>query len=156
MARIVGHLPVEELEARHRAARDATEARHLRAIWPPARGRSFLELAEAPAFVPRRVEELARRRDAFGPGALGDRRRRNGRAAGPPTGAALSASAERARAPPEDGGPWSGPEVAAWVARHLGSRKGHPRRGWEALRRTGWSVQAPRPRHPRAAAPDQR
>ena len=28
MARIVEHLPVEELEARYRAARDATEARH--------------------------------------------------------------------------------------------------------------------------------
>jgi hypothetical protein len=33
MARIVDHLPLEELEARYRAARDATEARHTQAIW---------------------------------------------------------------------------------------------------------------------------
>ena len=32
MARIVGHLPVEELEARYRTARDVTEARHFQAI----------------------------------------------------------------------------------------------------------------------------
>ena len=33
MARIVEHLPAEELAARYRAARDATEARHYQAIW---------------------------------------------------------------------------------------------------------------------------
>ena len=38
MARIVGHLPVEELEARYRAERDATEARHFQAIWLLAQG----------------------------------------------------------------------------------------------------------------------
>ncbi len=36
MARIVGHLPAAELDARYRAARDATEARHFQAIWPLA------------------------------------------------------------------------------------------------------------------------
>jgi hypothetical protein len=84
MARIVGHLPVEELEARYRAARDATEARHLRAIWLSAQGRTVPEVSAALAFAPRRVEELAQRHDAFGPSAPGDRRRRNGRAGGEP------------------------------------------------------------------------
>src|SRR3712207_5106155 len=72
MARIVGHLPVAELEARYRTARDATEARHFQAIWLLAQGRTFLEVAEVLAFVPRWVEELAARYNAFGPGALGD------------------------------------------------------------------------------------
>ena len=61
MARIVGHLPVEELEARYRAARDATEARHFQAIWLLARGRTFLEAAEVLAFAPRWVEGQGRR-----------------------------------------------------------------------------------------------
>src|SRR3712207_900032 len=84
MARIAGHLSVEELEARYRAARDVTEARHYQAIL------------------------------------------------------------------------WSGPKVAAWMARHLGLAKVHPQRGWEALKRIGWSPQAPRPRHARAATPEER
>src|ERR671913_2513737 len=156
MARIVGHLPVEELEARYRAARDATEARHFQAVWLLARGRTFLEVAEVLAFAPRWVEELAARYNASGPDALGDRRRRNGRAASLLTGAVLSALAERVRTPPDDGGLWSGPKVAAWMARRLGLERVHPQRGWEALKRIGWSLQAPRPRHPRAATPEQR
>src|SRR5918997_6518465 len=95
MARIVDHLPVEELEARYRAAHDVTEA-------------------------------------------------------------VLAALAKRLQAPPEDGGLWSGPKVAAWMARHLGLAKVHPQRGWEALQRLGWCLQAPRPRHARAATPEQR
>ncbi len=156
MARIVGHLSVAELEARYRAARDATEARHFQAIWLLAQGRTVLEVAEVLAFVPRWVEQLAKRYNAFGPEALGDQRRRNGRAASLLTEDVLSALAERVAAPPEDGGVWSGPKVAAWMAAHLGLAKVHPQRGWEALKRIGWSIQAPRPRHPRAATPEQR
>src|SRR5918992_641182 len=101
------------------------------------------------------VEELAQRYNAFGPEALGDQRRRNGRAASLLTEAVLSALAERVRTPPGDGGVWSGPKVAAWMARRLGLQKVHPQRGWEALKRIGWSPQAPRPRHARAATPAQ-
>ncbi len=156
MAHIVEHLPVEELEACHRASQDATEARHLQAIWLLARVRTVLEVAEVLAFVPRWVEQLAARHNASGPEALGDRRRRNGRPASLLTPELLAALAERLKRPPEDGGVWSGPKAALRMARHLGLAKVHARRGWEALRRIGWSVQAPRPRHPRAAAPEQR
>lgn len=155
MARIVERLPVEELEARHRASHDATEARHLQAIWLPAQGRTVLEVAEVLALVPRRVTQPAARPNAVGPEALGDRRR-NGRTASLLTPELLAALAERLKRPPGDGGLWSGPEVAAWMARHLGLAKVHPQRGWEALRRIGWSIRAPRPRHPRAATPAQR
>jgi transposase len=156
MARIVDHLPVEELEARYRAARDATEARHFQAIWLLAQGRTFVEVAEVLAFAPRWVEELAARYNAFGPEALGDQRRRNGRGASLLTEAVLSALAKRVRTPPGDGGVWGGPKVAAWMARRLGLQKVHPQRGWEALKRIGWSPQAPRPRHARAATPEER
>src|ERR671933_546428 len=81
MARIVEHLSVAELEARYRAARDVTEARHFPAIWLLAQGRSFLEVAEVLALVPRWLEELAARDNALGPAALGDPRRHHGRAA---------------------------------------------------------------------------
>ena len=155
MARIVGHLSVEELEARHRAARDATEARHFQAIWLLAQGRTVLEVSEVLAFVPRWVTQLAARYNASGPEALGDQRRRNGRVASLLTPELLAALAERLEEPPEDGGLWSGPKVAAWMARHLGLAKVHSRRGWEALQRIGWSRRTPRPRHARAATPEQ-
>ena len=156
MARIVEPLSVAELEARYRAARDVTEARHCQAIRLLAQGRTFLEAAEVLAFVPRWLEELAARYNAFGPEALGDQRRRNGRAASLLTPDLLAALAERVETPPEDGGLWSGPKAAAWMARRLGLAKVHPQRGWEALKRIGWSIRAPRPRHARAATPERR
>ena len=156
MARIVEHLPIEELEARYRAVRDVTEARHYQAIWLLAQGRTFLEVGGVLAFAPRWVEELAARYNALGPEALGDQRRRNGRAASLLRKDVLAALAEQLRTPPDDGGLWSGAKVATWMARHLGLERVHPQRGWEALRRIKWSLQAPRPRHPRAATPEQR
>src|SRR3712207_3605211 len=119
MARIVGHLSVAELEARYRAAQDVTEARHFQAIRLLAQGRTVLEVSEVLAFVPRWVAQLAARPNASGPEALGDRRRRNGKAASLLTEAVLAALAERLRTPPEDGGLWSGPKVAGWMARRL-------------------------------------
>jgi transposase len=156
MARIVGHLSVEELEARYRAARDATEARHLQAIWLLAQGRTVLDVASVLAFAPRWVEQLAARYNAHGPAALGDQRQRNGRAASVLTDAVLAALSERLREPPEDGGQWSGPKVARWMAARLGLAKVHAQRDWEALKRVRWSIQVPRPRHPRSATPAQR
>src|SRR3712207_661822 len=141
MARIAGHLSVEELEARYRAAQDVTEARHFRAIWLLSQGRTVLEVSEVLALVPRWGTQLAARPNALGPEALGDRRRRNGRAASLLTEGVLSALAARVRTPPADGGLWSGPKVAAWMARRLGLAKVHPQRGWEALKRIGWSIQ---------------
>ena len=156
MARIVGHLSVAELGARYRAARGATEARHAQAVWLLAQGRTVLEVAEVLAFVPRWVEQLAARYNAGGSEALGDQRRRNGRSASLLTPELLAALTRRLERPPEDGGVWSGPKAAAWMARHLGLAAVHPQRGWDALRRLGWSLQSPRPRHPRAATPAQK
>ncbi len=135
MAHIVGHLSLRQLEARYRACHDATQARHLQAIWLLARGRTVLEVAEVLAFVPRWVEQLAARPNASGPEALGDQRRRNGRPASLLTPELLAALARRLKKPPEDGGVWSGPKVAAWMARHLGRAAVHPQRGWDALQR---------------------
>ncbi len=161
MTRIIGHLSVAELEQRHRAAQDATEARHTRAIWLLAQERGVLDVAGVLGFAPRWVEQLAARDNAQGADALGDRRRGNGRAARVLTTAVLAALAGRLRAPPEDGARWTGAKVAIWMAARLGLERVRPQRGWEALTRIGWSVQAPRPqaprpRHPRAATPEQR
>src|SRR5918911_781015 len=55
-------------------------------------------------------------------------------------------------APPADGGLWTGPKVAAWMGVRLG-REVWPQRGWDYLRKLGYSAQ--RPRHAKAASPEE-
>lgn len=154
MAHIADHLSVEELGRRARTSGDACAARHYQAIWLLAQGRRVAEVAATTGFVPRWLEQLAQRYNQFGPEALGDRRRRNGARARLLTPALLDKLRTRLRTPPPDGGVWTTPKVAAFMARELGLASVYPQRAWEALQAIGWSIQAPRPRNPAAAGPE--
>jgi transposase len=153
MARVAGHLSVEELQAGYRGSDDAVLARHYQAIWLLAQGRSATEVARVTSFARRWVEQLLERYNAFGPGSLGDRRRKNGATPTVLTPAVLARLQERLKTPPDDGGVWTAKKVAAFMAAELGRRVAE-QRGWEALRAIGWSIQRPRPQHARAASPE--
>src|SRR4051812_11753960 len=56
MARVAGHLSVEDLEAGFRSARDPTAARHVQVIWLLARGHTIADVAAVTSFVPRWIE----------------------------------------------------------------------------------------------------
>ena len=83
--------------------------------------------------------------------ALGDQRVHNGTKPTILTPEALAALKERIKAPPDDGGLWTGPKIARWLARFHGVRSVHDQRGWDALIAIGYSIQQPRPRHQGAA-----
>lgn len=155
MAQVAGHLSIEELQARYRASRDATEARHYQVIWLLAQGRSCAETAALSGFARRWVEQLLARYNAFGPSSLGDRRRGNGAKPRLLTPEMLEKLRERVKTPPDDGGVWTAKKVAAFMAAELGLARVAEQRGWEALRAIGWTLQRPRPRHVRAATPEE-
>jgi transposase len=169
MARVAGHLSVEDLEAGFRSARDPTAVRHFQVIWLLARGHTIADVAAVTSFVPRWIvprwivprwivprwiEQLLARYNAEGPEALGDLRRRNGGVPSVLRPALLERLRARLTQPPPDG--WSSRKVAAWMASERGLAAVFPQRGWEALKAIGWSVQKPRPRHPAAATPEER
>lgn len=156
MARVASHLSVSELERHYRASKAATAARHYQAIWLLAKGHTLPEVAETTSFGKRWLEQLLSRYNARGPTALGDQRRHNGRAPSILKPELLEGLKGRLETPPGDGGLWTGPKVAAWMAGELGLERVAPQRGWEALRAIGWSIQVPRPRHPRAATEAER
>jgi transposase len=156
MARVAGHLSVEDLEAGFRSARDPTAMRHFQVIWLLARGHTIADVAAVTSFVPRWIEQLLARYNAHGPEALGDLRRRNGGAPSVLRPALLERLRTRLTQPPPDGGLWSSRKVAAWMAGELGRAAVLPQRGWEALKAIGWTLQKPRPRHPASATPEER
>ena len=63
---------------------------------------------------------------------------------------------ERLKTPPDDGGLWTGPKVARWLAKFHGLKSVHDQRGWDALVAIEYSIQKPRPRHPKAAGEEER
>lgn len=113
------------------------------------------EVAAVTGFVSRWLEQLARRYNQFGPDALGDRRHRNGATARLLTPALLDRLRTRLETPPPDGGTWTTTKIAAWMAQDLGLVSVYPQRAWDALQAIGWTIQAPRPRNPAAASPDE-
>ena len=108
------------------------------------------------SFSPRWVRALLKRYNEGGAEALGDQRIHNGTKPTILTPEALAALKERIKAPPDDGGLWSGPKIARWLAKFHGVRSVHDQRGWDALIAIGYSIQQPRPRHPDAATEQDR
>lgn len=155
MAYIADHLSVEELGRRFRASGEGCATRHYQAIWLLAQGKPLADVAATTGFVQRWLEQLASRYNQFGPEALGDRRRGNGAPARLLTPALLDALRQRLTTPAPDGGVWTTTKVAAWMAQELGIVSVYPQRAWDALRAIGWSIQAPRPKNPAAAGPEE-
>src|ERR687883_310913 len=155
MARVAGHLSVEDLEAGFRSARDPTAMRHFQVIWLLARGHTIADVSAVTSFVPRWIEQLLARYNAEGLSALGDLRRNNGRAPSLLKPELLERLRVRLADPPPDGGLWTSRKVALWMAGELGLASVSAQRGWEALRQIGWSIQKPRPRHAKAATPEE-
>ena len=156
MAYVAEHLSVLALEQHYRSCKDATAARHFHTIWLLAKGHQISEVAATVSFAPRWVERLLARYNAQGPQALGDLRCLNGASPSVLKPDLLKKLEHRLREPPPDGGLWTSAKVAAWMAAELGLAHVAPQRGWDALKALGWSVQKPRPRHPRAATAEDR
>ena len=69
--------------------------------------------------------------------------------------AALAKQLDQAlRAAAPDGGLWTGPKVAVWIAEQTGQRV-HQTMGWRALQRLGFSLQTPRPANKRRASAEE-
>ena len=148
---VADHLDLEELAARHRAARDPVERDRWQMIRLLVAGRSLAETAEVTGYSTRWVREVVRRYNADGPAGLADGRHANPGAA-PLLDAEGRAALEAALAEsPPGGGLWTCAKVAAWIAGRTGREAVPAQRGWVYLRRAGYSPQVPRPRHVRAA-----
>jgi transposase len=145
------HLTTEELYRRYRACRHPREKLRWRALYLISGGELANHAARRVGRSSGWVSDLARRYNERGAGAVPDAR---GNVA-PGRRPRLNAEAARAldaalRATPADGGLWTAPKVAAWIAERTGAPI-DASTAWRAMRRLGFTLQAPRPRH-RAAA----
>jgi transposase len=151
--KIVPYLGSEELEDRYRKAHDPVERSHYQILWLISEGKTTSQVMEVTGYSRGWIQQLARRYNADGPQALGDRRHLN---PGARDRALLSADQqeELARAlmkPPPDGGMWNSRKVGEWIERRTGQVVSQKKqRGWEYLKRLRQSPKVPRPHHHKA------
>ena len=156
MTALTPHLNSAGLESEYEAAADPVAKSHFHALWLVSEGYAVAEVARLLSFSARWVHTLIKRYNENGPAALADLRSGNGAAPRILTPEALAALKERIVSAPDDGGVWSGPKIARWLADFHGLKSVHDQRGWDALVAIGYSIQKPRPRHPRAATEEDR
>jgi transposase len=149
------HLEASAVQMAYRGEREPVRRAHLQVIWLLLSGDPTAEVARVTGFTERWILKLIGRWNGAGLAGLGDRRRRNAGAKPLLDGVGLSALAAALEEPPPDGGLWNGRQVAAWMSAYLG-RPVSPKRGLDYLHRLGYSLQRPRPRHARAAGPEER
>ena len=146
---IAAHLSADELASRYRKAINPIERSHCQIVWLLAQGKRVSEVAEATGYCSNWIRILARRYNQDGQLALGDRRQHN-KGAPPLLSQELQDSLHQALGQaPRDGGLWTGPKVACWIGERV-KRKIHAQRGWDYLKRIGFSLHIPRPHHHKA------
>jgi transposase len=149
--RMTPHLSLDELAQRYRRTRDPVARSHWQIVWLLSSGTPTVEVARVSGYSVNWVREIARRYREDGPGGIGDRRHGNPGAA-PMLDAVQQAQLRLALAGPAPHGDlWTCRSVASWMSQTLG-RPVSEQRGWEWMRRLGFTPQQPRPRETRADA----
>jgi len=151
---VSGQMSVDELEKRYRGATDGASRSQWQIIWLLACGEPSDVVAQVTGYSRQWIRKLAGRYNAVGEAGIGDKRAGH-------SGRKLSLDAQQQSALAQalegkapNGEAWTGPKVAAWMSEQLG-RSVHVQRGWEMMRRLGYSSQTPRRRHTKADSQSQ-
>jgi transposase len=153
---VVAHLPADEVGRRYRTCPDPKEKPRGHLIWLLARPGEPLRGERAGPLVGLSdvyARAVLRRWNAHGPGGLADRRKAN-KSPGKLTAERQAEVYEALQREAPDGGPWSGPKLARYVRNRWGVEV-CPETGWRWLKKLGFRLVVPRPRHPKAAGPDE-
>ena len=138
-AHIEPYLTIEELKVRYRQARDTTEARRWHLLQLVASGWTIKQSADVVGLNYDYAKEIIRRYNSEGPSSIKNRSRERQ----PPVAKSLLTSMQQQelkqalQGPAPDGGDWSGPKVAEWIAQKTGRHHVWPQRGWDYLKRLG-------------------
>ena len=135
-AHLEPHLTLEELKNHYRHAHDATEIRRWHLLYLVAQNWSIKQAAQVVDLNYDYAKEIIRRYNREGPKATINRSRRRGTS---PRSLLTPAQQDELRSllqqPAPDGGEWSGPKVAKWIAKTTGRKWVWPQRGWDYLQR---------------------
>jgi len=138
---VVAHLTPDELEQRYRKADDPVERSHLQIVWLLARGKCVREVAGVTGYCANWIRIVARRYNQHGPAVLADQRQHN---KGAPSLLTGEHQQQLQRVASRKLQLMAACGLAQRSESRMGGRTGrtiHPQRGWEYLKRLGFSPQ---------------
>jgi len=135
-AALIAHLTPDELKLRYRQAQDTSEARRWQLIHLVAQNWTIKRAAQAVDLNYDYAKEIIRRYNQQGPEAIPNRSYK--RQTSPRSLLTAEQQTELKHLlqfPAPDGGEWTGPKVAQWIAEKTGRSHIWPQRGWDYLKR---------------------
>lgn len=149
-AHLEPHFSNEELKESYRLSSDKVESRRWHLLWLIGEKWTIKEAAVVVGLNYNYALDIVKDYNARGKEAVTNRHK--GRKPGEKRTALLKQAElaelkERLKTPPPDGGIWTGPKVAHWIAQKTGREKVWPQRGWDYLKKFRYSLKVPRPRH---------
>ncbi len=149
------HLTTAELYRRYRVCQQPQEKLRWRALYLISHGQLANHAARRVGRSSGWITALARRYNERGVQAVPDARGDVAPGRRPRLdGAAAQALDLALRGEPTDGGLWTAPKVALWIAARTGTSVHHST-AWRVMRRLGFTLQVPRPKHRRAATTEE-
>jgi len=149
IAHLEPYLSESELKQRYREATNPIEARRWQLLWLIARSKTIKEAATVIGINYDYARAIVKSYNQQGEtGVLQKKQPPKKR----PSHALLNAEQLQElrlslKGESPDRGIWSGPKVALWIAQKIGREQVGKQRGWEYLKKCGYSPQRPRPRH---------
>jgi transposase len=132
------YLSTDELKNRYRQAKETAEARRWQLLHLVAQDWTIKQAAQAVDLNYDYAKEIIRRYNQEGPEAVSNRSRSRRTASRSLLTLEQQQELQRLlKDPAPDGGLWSGPKVAQWIAEKTGRSHVWPQRGWDYLKRLG-------------------
>lgn len=145
------HLTTEELLSRYRSCQKPQEKVRWHALYLISKGVVAADAARRTGRASSWITSLARRYNRDGAAAI-LRKQSTQPSHRSKVNTKLGKELDKAlRTSAPDGGLWTGPKVAAWIAQKTGQEV-HQTTAWRAMRRLGFSLQVPRPANQRRAS----
>jgi len=158
-AYLANYYSSEELKYKYLKSQDAVESRRWHLLWKISLGWTIKNSAIAVGTNYDYAKEIVNKYNSLGAAGLKNLKNKQPQRRGGKktllTDEQLQKLCQKLESKPSDGGIWTGPKVAQWIAQEKGVKKVGNQRGWDYLKKLRYSWQSPRPKHKKASEIEQ-
>ena len=152
-AKLANHFNTNELYQKYRKSSNSVEAKRWHLLWKISLGWNIKQSAMMVGIHYQYALKIVKKYNQFGPETVLKKRvqpqPREHKGGKKPllNEQQIEKLSQALEDKPLDGGIWTGPKVARWIEKQTGKEKVWNQRGWEYLKKLGYSCQRPRPQH---------